>query len=201
MNMSTGKFYKKKSDFMSRYIGDESASGIGQDDSSGSEDNNPLGNVELSDDDDLTFEPPPSKSQRKVGNKLSRSTGRKTKAKTAPKKPINRKSAEGSEASATPVPSPPETSKSAFDEGQDVYNEDEDAADLANSNKKKKKPLTASQLLKKVREQKRHQLCELVQSHEFLYRKGHPDHSNRDKLNNVWVQITHQIGETNGKWH
>ena len=191
---------------MSRYIGDESASGIGQDDdSSGSEDNNPLGNVEanmLSDDeDDLTFEPPPSKIQRKVGNKLSRSTGRKTKGKTAPKKPINRKSSEESQPSATPVPSPPETSRSAFDEGNDVNNEDEDAVDLSNSNKKKKKPLTATQLLKKVKEQKRHQLCELVQSHKFLYRKGHPNHSNRDKLNNVWVQITHQIGETNGKWY
>ena len=136
---------------MSRYIGDESASGIGQnDDSSESEDNNPLGNVEanmLSDDDDLTFEPPPSKIQRKVGNKLSRSTGRKTKGKTAQKKPINRKSSEESQQTATPAPNPLETSRSAFDEGNDVNNEDEDAVDLSNNNnKKKKKPLTASQL-------------------------------------------------------
>ena len=142
--MSTGKFYKKKSDFMSRYIGDESASGIGQnDDSSASEDNNPLGNVEanvfLDDDDDLTFEPPPSKIQRKVGNKLSRSnTGRKPKGKNPQKKPINQKSSEESQQTETPVPSPPETSRSGFDEGNDVNNEEEDAVDLSNSNKKKR---------------------------------------------------------------
>ena len=200
--MSTGKFYKKKTQYMSRYIGDESASGIGPtEDSSGSEDNNPLGNVEadMLSDDDLSFEPPPSKIQRKVGNKLSRSTGRKTRGKAAPKKPINRKSSEESEQTVTPVPSPPETSRSALDEGNDVNNEEEDAVDFSKNNKKNKKPLTASQLLRKVKEQKRQQLCELVQSHEFLYRKGHPNHSNRDMINNVWVQITHKIGETNGK--
>ena len=186
---------------MSRYIGD-SNKGQNDDDSSGSEDNNPLGNIDSTlfsddDDDDITFEPP---SKKKVPSRLSK----KSKGKVAkPQKKTNRKSSQK-----TPVASLTETSTFEDQEATNENNEGEEqqeqeerqgAVDLSNSTKKKDKPLTAAQIRRQIKEKKRQHLCELVQANEFLYRKGHVDHSNRDKINNVWVQITQALGETNGK--
>ena len=66
----------------------------------------------------------------------------------------------------------------------------------ANKEKKEKK-LTPQQIARKkaraAKDAKRKQLLYLVEQHNFLYNKSHPDHSNRDMTNNTWVIIAGQL--------
>ena len=42
-------------------------------------------------------------------------------------------------------------------------------------------------------------LLPLVEKHQFLYDKRHPDHKNKLKCKNTWVDITIELGEKSGR--